>query len=123
MNLSRSIASFLIGMTGFAVVQSVHGADGPAEPPGGGAAAAAECQANRVALETRMEVARSKGRMLLRQQLANQLAAMPANCSTTTAAPTRAARIAQLEGEISALTAELEAAERELRKLKEDSAR
>ncbi len=81
------------------------------------------CNAEKTAIETRMEIARSKGQMLLRRQLAEQLAALQAGCQPPPAARSRAVQIEKLEKEIRALRTELEAAEGQLRSLKNEPSR
>ena len=70
-----------------------------------------------------MEIARSKGQMLLRRQLAEQLAALHAGCQPLPADRSRAVTIEKLEKEIRALKTELDAAEEQLRSLKSEPAR
>ncbi|PJI98655.1 uncharacterized protein DUF1090 [Acidovorax sp. 69] len=78
----------------------------------------ASCAADRADIERRMEVAQSKGQMLLRRQIADQLITLQAACEPPSAGQSRAANIARLEGEVRALRGELEALEGQLRKLK-----
>lgn len=81
------------------------------------------CQAERADVERRMEVARSKGQMLLRRQLADQLATLQATCRPLAADQSRAANIERLEKQVRALRTELAAAEEQLRKLKSEASR
>ncbi|MBD9395708.1 DUF1090 family protein [Acidovorax sp. ACV01] len=81
------------------------------------------CTAEKADVEKRMEVARSKGQMLLRRQLADQLAALQSSCQPLAVDPGRAANIERLEKEVRALRAELEAAEEQLRKLRSEANR
>ena len=81
------------------------------------------CNADKAASETRMDIARSKGQMLLRRQLAEQLAALQAGCQPPPADRSRAVQIEKLEKEIRALRTELEAAEGQLRSLKSEPSR
>ena len=81
------------------------------------------CAAEQAELEKRIDLARAKGRMLLRQQLADQLATLQHDCKLLSADQGSAANIQRLEREIRALRAELEAAEEQLRKLKGDASR
>ena len=78
----------------------------------------APCLAGRADVERRMEIARSKGQMLLRRQLAEQLTTLEATCQPLAADQGGAANIERLEKEVQALRAELEAAEEQLRRLK-----
>ncbi|WP_162583643.1 DUF1090 family protein [Variovorax sp. PBS-H4] len=78
---------------------------------------AAACKAEEEALEQDMAVARSRGQMLRRQELAEALAALQVRCKTLSPAQSRAARIERLEREIRALRLELERAEEQLREL------
>jgi len=89
----------------------------PAAPAQGGTG----CTAQVAALEQAMATARAKGQMLRRQQLANELAALRAQCQQGVVEPDREARIAQLEQEIRELRAQLDRAEEQLRKLKADA--
>ena len=81
----------------------------------------ADCNARMAAIEQDMATARSKGQMLRRQRLENDLVALRAQCLQATAEPSREARIAQLEEEIRALQAQLGRAEEQLRRLKADA--
>jgi hypothetical protein len=85
------------------------------------AADTTSCAAEKADLEKRIAEAQSKGRMLLRRELATQLATLEAGCKPLDAAQNRAARIASLEKEIGALRADLAEAERQLRSLKDSS--
>ena len=70
-----------------------------------------------------MDAARTKGQMLRRQQLANELAALQARCEQQQHATEtdRVASIQKLEQQIKELRAQLAHAEEELRKLKSDA--
>ena len=83
----------------------------------------APCQAQKADIESRMDLARSKGRMLLRQQLAEQLATLQKDCKAPSADQGEAANIQRLEKEVRALQAELELAQEQLRKLKGETSR
>lgn len=78
---------------------------------------AAACKAEEEALEQDMAVARSRGQMLRRRELAETLAALQARCKTLSPAQSRAARIEKLEQEIKELRLELDRAEAQLREL------
>ncbi|MFH0129496.1 DUF1090 family protein [Variovorax sp. VaC1] len=80
---------------------------------------AGDCKAQEAALESDMDLARSRGQMLRRRQLAEALSALQARCNAT--APSKAARIEKLEQEIKTLRSELERAEEQLRSLKNES--
>jgi len=82
---------------------------------------AAACHAEEAALERDMELARSRGQMLRRRQLAEALSALQARCRTMAPATSREARIEKLEQEIRTLRLELERAEEQLRSLKTES--
>ena len=77
-----------------------------------------DCKAEEAAIERNIELARSKGQMLRRQQLAEALAALQARCRTLDPAQTRAARIEALEQVIRDLRQELNRAEEQLHNLK-----
>lgn len=79
----------------------------------------APCAAEKADLEKRIAEAQSRGRMLLRRELAAQLATLEAGCKPLNAAQNRAAQITSLEKEIGALRAELDAAQERLRALKD----
>ena len=83
----------------------------------------AACHAQKADVEQRMELARSKGQMLLRRQLAEQLATLQAGCKALPADQSRAANIERLEKEVRALRAQLDIAEEQLRKLKSEASR
>ena len=76
------------------------------------------CAAEQGELEKRMDLARAKGRMLLRQQLADQLATLQQDCKLLSPNQGNAANIERLEKEVRTLRAELEAAEEQLLKLR-----
>ncbi len=77
----------------------------------------AACAPQMAAIEHEMDMARARGQMLRRQQLANQLSALQARCSPPAAQGSRAARMAALEHEIETLRVQLERAEEQLRQL------
>ena len=79
-----------------------------------------ECEAEQAAIERNMDLARSKGQMLRRRQLAEALAALQARCETLPPEQRRAANIQRLEQEIRELRTELDHAEEQLRKLKSE---
>lgn len=81
----------------------------------------AACGAERASIEHEMEVARSKGQMLQRRQLAERLATLPADCQPAHSDPSHAADIKRLEQEIAELRAALDQAEAQLHKLKSES--
>jgi TolA-binding protein len=78
----------------------------------------ASCEAEEAALEREMDLARSRGQMLRRRQLAETLAALRTRCHGSETPQSRAARIDKLEQEIRALRSELERAEDQLRDLR-----
>lgn len=82
---------------------------------------AAACQAEEASLERDIDLARSRGQMLRRQQLAEALGAMQARCKAPAPAGSRAARIDKLEQDIRSLRAQLDRAEEQLRQLKSES--
>ena len=81
----------------------------------------ATCEAEKAAIERDMDLARSKGQMLRRRQLAEALAAVQARCETLAPEQSRAANIERLEQEIRELRKELDHAEEQLRKLKSEA--
>ena len=81
----------------------------------------AKCEAEKAAIERDMDLARSKGQMLRRRQLAEALAALQARCETLAPEQSRAANIERLEQEIRELRKELDHAEEQLRKLKSEA--
>ena len=90
-----------------------------AQPSGEGDST--ECKAQAAAVERDMDLARSKGQMLRRRQLAGVLAALQARCETVPTKQSRAANIERLEQEIRDLRTELDQAEEHLRKLKSEA--
>ena len=68
-----------------------------------------------------MDLARSKGQMLRRRQLAEALAALRARCETLAPQESRAENIERLEQDIRELRKELGHAEEHLRKLKSEA--
>ena len=105
------------------VLATALAASAIAQPTSAAEDATALCNAEKAAVETRMEVARSKGQMLLRRQLADQLAALQTGCQPLPADRSRAVKLEKLEKEIRALRTELEAAEEQLRSLKSEPSR
>ncbi|RZL62648.1 MAG: DUF1090 family protein [Variovorax sp.] len=95
-----------------------------AQPPT--AAAAAACLAEIAELEQGISEARAKGQMLRRRQLAEELSALQAECtapvSPTALAPTaeRAAAIESLEADIHRMRMDLDRADAQLRRLKQE---
>ena len=87
-----------------------------AEPSDGG-----DCKAQEAVLERDMDLARSRGQMLLRRQLAEALSALQTRCKTSAPPQSRAVRIEKLEQEIRTLKSELDRAEEQLRSLKHES--
>ncbi len=83
----------------------------------------AACASDIATLTRDMDAARTKGQMLRRQQLANELAALHARCEQQQHATEtdRVASIQKLEQQIKELRAQLAHAEEELRKLKSDA--
>ena len=86
----------------------------------GEAAQGASCQVEEAALERDIDLARSRGQMLRRRQLAETLAALRTRCHGAEPAQSRAARIDKLEHDIRLLRADLEHAEEQLRELKNE---
>ena len=82
---------------------------------------AADCKAQEAVLERDMALARSRGQMLRRRELGEELAALQARCAALVPVQGRAARIEKLEQEIRTLRAELDRAEEQLRSLKSES--
>jgi hypothetical protein len=97
-----------ITVAGFAIAQPANPVDNHTS-----------CTAEKADVEKRMEVARSKGQMLLRRQLA----ALQSSCQPLAVDKGHTANIERLEKEVRALRAELEAAEEQLRKLKSEANR
>lgn len=81
---------------------------------------AEDCKAQEAVLERDMALARSRGQMLRRRELADTLSALQQRCQAL-APMSREARIEKLEREIRTLRAELERAEAQLRSVKSES--
>lgn len=79
----------------------------------------AQCGADEALLMEEMDTARSRGRMLQRRQLAEQLAALQARCGSRPPVESREASITRVQDEILALRRELDRTEAELRKLRQ----
>ena len=86
-----------ITVAGFAIAQPANPVDNHTS-----------CIAEKADVEKRMEVARSKGQMLLRRQLADQLAALQSSCQPLAVDKGHTANIERLEKEVRALRAEPE---------------
>jgi HAMP domain-containing protein len=82
---------------------------------------AGDCKAQEAALESDMDLARARGQMLRRRELADALSALQLRCKTPAPATSREARIEKLEQEIRTLRSELDRAEAQLRDLKNGS--
>lgn len=109
--LVRRCCAWAIAMalSGSVIAQSTHKVDN--QPP---------CSAEKTEVEKRMELARSKGQMLLRRQLADQLAALQTDRKPVPADQGRLANIERLKKEVRTLKAALETAEEQLRQLKSE---
>ncbi|MGJ7521352.1 DUF1090 family protein [Variovorax sp. LT1P1] len=79
------------------------------------------CKAEQSEIEQNMDLAQSKGQMLRRRQLAEALIAVKTRCGTLGPEQTRTANIERLEREARALRQELDHAEEQLRKLKQEA--
>lgn len=99
-------------LAGSVIAQPTTPADGPAS-----------CDAEKAEVERRMELARSKGQMLLRRQLADKLSELQAGCKPLPVDRNRIANIERLEKQVRSLKAELAAAEQQLRELKSEVSR
>lgn len=78
----------------------------------------AACKAEEASLTQDIALARSRGQMLRRRQLADALAAVQAHCDALVPITDRATRIRRQEQEVATLRQELERAEAYLNKLK-----
>ena len=90
-----------ITVAGFAIAQPANPVDNHTS-----------CTAEKADVEKRMEVARSKGQMLLRRQLADQLAALQSSCQPLAVDQGHTANIERLEKEVRALRAVAQAERR-----------
>lgn len=81
---------------------------------------AENCMAQEAVLERDMALARSRGQMLRRRELADTLSALQLRCQALAPA-SREVRIEKLEHEIRTLRTELERAEAQLRSVKSES--
>lgn len=81
---------------------------------------AEDCKAQEAVLERDMALARSRGQMLRRRELADTLGALQLRCQAL-APLSREVRIENLEQEIRTLRTELERAEARLRSVKSES--
>lgn len=79
-----------------------------------------DCKAQEAVLEREIDLARSRGQMLRRRELADALAALQVQCTAPApaSAQSREARIERLEQEIRLLRSELAQAEAQLRSLR-----
>lgn len=107
MRLKPSVLAIALALAIPAIAQPVAQAD------------ASDCKAEEAALEQDIDLARSKGQMLRRRQLAEALTAQQARCKAVAPQQSRPARIEKLEHEIRELRLELERAESQLRELKQ----
>ncbi len=81
----------------------------------------AGCEAEEASLQQDIALARSRGQMLRRRQLADALAALRKHCENLPPIKDRATLIQRQDQEVLQLRAELERAEAYLRKLKAES--
>lgn len=82
-------------------------------------AGTADCTAAQTALQAEMDVARSRGRMLQRRQIAEELLAVQARCGTLPPARSVEMQIESLQKDILDMRKELDRAETELRRLRQ----
>jgi Protein of unknown function (DUF1090) len=108
-----SVKTFFLA---FALSATLPALAQPAVPPD-----SATCQAEEAALERDIDLARSRGQMLRRGELAEALGALQIQCKAAAPAESRAARIARLEQQARALRQELDRTEEQLRKLRSES--
>ena len=80
---------------------------------------ATTCRAEEAALIQDMDIARARGRMLQRRQLATELEAVQARCGTLPPMQSREAHIERLQSEIREMRKEIDRAETELRRLRQ----
>ncbi|RZM04578.1 MAG: DUF1090 family protein [Variovorax sp.] len=106
-----------------AVVLLLAATAAPAQPapsaPPAPSADAATCRAEEAALIQDMDIARARGRMLQRRQLATELEAVQARCGTLPPMQSREAHIERLQSEIREMRKEIDRAETELRRLRQ----
>lgn len=82
---------------------------------------AEDCKAQEAVLERDMDLARSRGQMLRRRELADALGGLQAQCKSSAAPQSRQARIERLEQDIRLLRSELDHAEAQLRSLRNEA--
>ena len=104
------LALFLVG--GVAVTTSALAQ--PAAQPN-----AVECAAEQTSLQAEMDVARSRGRMLQRRQIAEELLSVQARCGALPPARSVEMQIESLQKDILEMRKELDRAETELRRLRQ----
>ncbi len=110
MRFKTCLLALALASTASAFAQAPQG---PAEPSDH-----ASCQAEEASLEQDIALARSRGQMLRRRQLAEALSTLQAHCETLVPIKDQAARIERQEQEVAHLRVELARAEAYLRKLK-----
>ena len=96
--------------------QAANPPPSPRPPPD-----AVSCQAERATLEQDIALARARGQMLRRRELADTLAALELRCEAVTPVVSKAAQIQRLEQEIRALQQEIDHASEQLRKLRRET--
>ena len=79
----------------------------------------ADCTAEQTTLQAEMDVARSRGRMLQRRQIAEELTALQARCGALPPARSVEMQIESLQKDILEMRKELDRAESELRRLRQ----
>ena len=80
---------------------------------------AVDCAAEQTSLQAEMDVARSRGRMLQRRQIAEELLAVQARCGALPPARSVEMQIESLQKEILEMRKELDRAETDLRRLRQ----
>lgn len=78
-----------------------------------------DCAAEQTTLQSEMDIARSRGRMLQRRQIAEELLAVQARCGAIPPARSRALQIESLQKDILEMRKELDRAETELHRLRQ----
>ena len=104
-----------IGAFGVAAIALSCATPGLAQVPP--STAEADCHAQQTALEKDMRAARSRGQMLRRRQIEENLHALQARCAEIAAKDTQEARVMRQKNAVMQLRIDLDRAEEELRKL------
>ena len=107
-------SAFVAAALAFASTQPTSAVAQPASQTG-----IVDCTAEQTSLQAEMDIARSRGRMLQRRQIAEELLAVQARCGALPPARSVEMQIESLQKDILEMRKELDRAETDLRRLRQ----